>query len=119
MANYYCTTIKSEKCSQEMANEILQLISMRNRIRDFVFHEGYIFYETRGIADISEILTKYNINENEVSIEDKDDVLSSTIEEQEEEIIKLQEEIYDILQESIKKAIDQVDFINLLKKFNQ
>ena len=85
MANYYCITIQSEKCSQEMANEILQLVSMRNRIHDFVFYEGYIFYETRGIADISEILEKYNINENEITIEDKDNVLFQNIREQEEE----------------------------------
>ena len=120
MANYYYTTIKSEKCSQEMANQILQLISEKNRICDFIFNEtGYIFYETRGIIDISEILKKYNVNENEIRIEDKDDTISQTIKEQEEETIKIQIEIRDILQESIKKAIDQVDFSNLLKKINQ
>ncbi len=118
MANYYCTTIKSEKCSQEMANETLQLVNMRNRIRDFVFHEGYIFYETRGFADISEILEKYNINENEITIEDKDNMIFQAIEEQEEDYKKIQEEIHDVLQESITKAIDQIDFLRLLKKIN-
>jgi hypothetical protein len=62
MANYYYITIKSEKMTQELANKILEQISQKQLVRSFNFHEGYLFYNTRGLYDISELLKEYKID---------------------------------------------------------
>ena len=73
MANYYFVTIESEKMTQEVANEIFQAIEPKHLIREFYFHEGYLYYNTRGLLDISDILNKYKFNDKVDKIEVKDE----------------------------------------------
>lgn len=73
MANYYFVTIKSEKMTQEVANEIFQAIEPKHLIREFHFHEGYLYYNTRGLLNISDILNKYKFNDKVDKIEVKDE----------------------------------------------
>lgn len=82
MANYYYVDIKSEKMNQDIANEIFNEISSKNKIRRFNFSEGYLSYNSRGLTDITDILNKYNFNdeEDEISIKDEFELVYETIE---------------------------------------
>ena len=71
MANYYYTTIKSEKMTQEVASKIFQEMATKNKIRSFDFCRGYLTYNTRGLTDISEILNEANFTEEEVEVKDE------------------------------------------------
>lgn len=72
MANYYYVEIKSEKLTQEVAAEIFNHIMRHQRVRWFNFSEsGSINYNSRGLEDISEILEKYGITEEEIKVEDE------------------------------------------------
>lgn len=72
MANYYYVEIKSEKLTQEAAAEIFNHIMHHQRVRWFDFSEGGIIkYNSRGLEDVSEILEKYGITEEEIKIEDE------------------------------------------------
>lgn len=73
MANYYFVTIESEKMTQEVANEIFQAIEPKHLIREFHFHEGYLYYNTRGLLNISDILDKYKFNDKVDKVEVKDE----------------------------------------------
>ena len=73
MANYYYVTIKSEKINQDIANEILQEIVKSNYIRYFSFHDGYLHFNSRGLPDITELLTCYGFNDKEDKIEIEDE----------------------------------------------
>ena len=97
MANYYFVTIKSEKMTQEVANEIFQAIEPKHLIREFYFHEGYLYYNTRGLLDISDILNKYKFNDKVDKVEVKDEF--DYVEMTEEEAIK----------EKIKKVINYIN----------
>jgi hypothetical protein len=71
MANYYYVAIKSKKMTQEVANKILQEMANKNQIRSFVFHEGYLHYNTRGLTDIASILNDYEFIDEEIEIKDE------------------------------------------------
>ena len=72
MANYYYVTIKSDKMTQEIANEIFNAISEKNRVRSFDFIEaGVVRYNTRGLTDITEILNKYDFTDEEIEVKDE------------------------------------------------
>ena len=72
MANYYYVEIKSEKIDSKAAVEIFNYIMRHQRVRWFDFSEGGIIkYNSRGLEDISEILEKYGITEEEVKVEDE------------------------------------------------
>ena len=72
MANYYYVEIKSEKIDSKAAVEIFNHIMRHQRVRWFDFSEGGIIkYNSRGLEDISEILEKYGITEEEVKVEDE------------------------------------------------
>ena len=71
MANYYYTTIKSDKMTQEVAEKLLAEMTKTNRIRSFVFHEGYLSYNTRGLPDVYGILDKAGLVEEEIEIKDE------------------------------------------------
>ena len=80
MANYYYIDIKSEKMTQDVANEILQTITPRQRIRHFAFSEGHLHYNTRGIVDISNILNTYGFDDSEISIKDEFELVYENLE---------------------------------------
>ena len=72
MANYYYVEMKSKKIDSKAAVEIFNYIMHHRRIRWFDFSEGGIIkYNSRGLEDISEILEKYGITEEEVKVEDE------------------------------------------------
>ena len=73
MANYYYINIKSEKMTQNVANEIFQTIVPKQQVRWFEFCEGRLNYNTRNLEDISEILAAYGFNDDEDKIEIKDE----------------------------------------------
>lgn len=111
MANYYFVTIKSEKMTQEVANEIFQAIEPKHLIREFHFHEGYLYYNTRGLLDISDILNKYKFDDRVDKIEVKDEF--DYVEMTEVEAVK----------NKIKKVINYINTledygINLSKESN-
>lgn len=76
MANYYYVTIKSDKITQNVANEILQTIAPKNRIRNFHFVEGELNYNTRGLTDITDILNAYGFIDEEIEIKDEFDLVA-------------------------------------------
>lgn len=71
MANYYYVTIKSEKMTQKVANEIFQEMVDKNKIRHFNFIEGCLHYNTQGLTDISSILNTYGFTDKDIEIEDE------------------------------------------------
>ena len=88
MANYYYVTIESEKMTQEVANEIFNVISSKNRIRRFSFNEGYLSYNSRGLTDITDILNKYNFNdeEDEISVKDEFQLVYEALEKEKDNL---------------------------------
>lgn len=74
MANYYYVTIKGDKMTQEVASKILQEMASKNYIRNFSFHEGYLFYNTRGLTDITSILNEAGFVDEEIEIKDEFDL---------------------------------------------
>ena len=117
MGNYYSIRIESDKCSQEMAGEIFQKLMNKSRVRDFFFIETEcVSYNTKGLLDISDILEKYGISENEISIKDEGDLIHSSS----QEINKFYKEILDVCmevcKETVRKAVDKTDISAILKK---
>lgn len=101
MANYYYVTIESEKMTQEVANKILQEMVNKNQIRNFVFHEGYLYYNTRGLTDITSILNDYEFIDEEIEIKDEFQLAYEYIE-------KPQPRLEKELQEYEQEAFDKV-----------
>ena len=115
MANYYYINIESEKMTQDVANEIFQTITPKQRIRWFDFSEGHLSYNTRGLIDITDILNAYDFNDKEDKIEIKDEfelVYEGTEKEQPEE---LSEEVKEALK-TVKLEIDNIK--KVLKNVN-
>ena len=75
MANYYYVTIKSDKMTQEVAAEILQEMVTKNIIRAFTYHEGYLYYNTRDLTDISPILERVGFVDSEIDVKDEFDLV--------------------------------------------
>ena len=75
MANYYYVTIKSDKMTQEVAAEILQEMATKNLICAFTYHEGYLYYNTRGLTDIGAILEKAGFADSEIDVKDEFDLV--------------------------------------------
>lgn len=71
MANYYYVKIESDKMTQEVANEIFQVITTKNKVRSFNFNEGYLSYNTRGLTDIGSILENNGFIDEEIEIKDE------------------------------------------------
>ena len=121
MANYYSTKIESNKCSQEMAGEIFQKLMNKSRVRDFSFIEtGCLSYNTRGLLDISDILERYGISENEISIKDEGDLTPSSLQELKKSYEEIQDvciEVANICKEAIEEAVNKTDISAILKKY--
>ena len=83
MANYYYVTIKSDKMTQEVANQIFQEMATKNKIRSFNFNEGYLTYNTRGLTDITTILNEAGFVDEEIEIKDEFDLVYESLTEEE------------------------------------
>lgn len=81
MANYYYVTIKSDKMTQEVANKIFQEMADKNKIRHFNFIEGCLYYNTRGLTDISSILNDYGFTDEDIEVEDEFQRLKKSLED--------------------------------------
>ena len=121
MANYYSIRIESNKCSQEMASEIFQKLINKSHVRDFSFIETEcLSYNTRGLLDISDILERYGISDNEISIKDEGDLTHSSLQEIKksyEEMRNVCAEVANICKEAIEKAVNKTDISTILKKY--
>lgn len=96
--NYYYIIIESDKMTQDVANEILQTITPKQLIRNFSFSTGYLHYNTRGLANISEILNSYGISEEEVKILDEFEYYEEGVvmpRRSEQELIDYEKEAFD------------------------
>jgi hypothetical protein len=71
MANYYYVSIESEKMTQDVASEIFQRIASQGRVRHFEFQQGFLNYNSRGLADIDDILSKHGFTNEEINIKDE------------------------------------------------
>ena len=98
MANFYYVTIKSNKMTQGVANEILQTLVNKCLIRHFDFSEGYLAYNTRGLIDISDILNSYDFNDDEIEIKDEFDLVYENMMTPEEAV-----------QKDLKQVIHRID----------
>lgn len=73
MANYYYTTIKSDKMTQNIAAEIFNTLVNKRRVRYFDYDENQLKYNTRGLIDITTILEKYGFTNEEVEVKSEFD----------------------------------------------
>lgn len=111
MANYYWIDIESKKMTQDVANEILQVIAPKQLIRHFEFTPGELHYNTRGFVEINEILNCYGFDqEDSVSIKDEFELICD------EEPKVLTEEAQQALtqvKQEINKIKDMLKDVNL------
>ena len=56
--------------TQAVANKIFQKMASEREIRRFDFNPGYLFYNTNGLSDISDILIEYDLNNEEIEVKD-------------------------------------------------
>lgn len=105
MANYYNFIIKSDKITQEVASDIFTQASAHNKITHFEFSEGHIFMYSRGVPDIADVLEKYNITDDELSLKSEFEVFWDNLSEEElKEIINN----YEIERENLQKEMTEV-----------
>jgi hypothetical protein len=80
MANYYHIDIESNNLTADVAAEILTYIRNHHSISDFRYYRGKcvngkiggkLYMYIRGISDFSNILKKYNIQDDEIKCEDE------------------------------------------------
>ena len=88
MANIYYITIKSDKVDQYFAKDIFDQIVAEGLVRSFSFHNGYINYCTRGLADITSSLVDYNITNEEIDVKDEFELLYESFTPEELESMK-------------------------------
>jgi hypothetical protein len=72
MANIYDITIRSEKITQNFAEEILKTIVSSVELNIFEFYKGKLHFTTKNTPQIAEILNRYNINSSEIEIKTND-----------------------------------------------
>lgn len=80
MANYYYTTIKSDKMTQKIAAEIFNKLAEERKIRYFDYDENQLKFNTRGLVDIQDILNRYNIKKEEIEVKDEFELVYETSE---------------------------------------
>lgn len=106
MANYYYITIKSDKMTQEVANQIFQEMATKNKIRSFNFHEGYLTYNTRGLTDITNILESVGFTDEEVEVKSEFDLAYEDLPEETKQALNT-------IKNEINKAKDLLKGVNL------
>ena len=90
MANMCYVTIKSDKVDQYLAKDIFDQIVAEGLVRSFSFHDGYISYCTRGLADITSTLVDYDITNDEVEIKDEFDLSYKSLTPEELESMRME-----------------------------
>lgn len=69
--NYFDVKIKSKNLTAPAAAEIFNRLSTSCKIRMFSYDAGHLFYNTRGLIDVSDILTANNITNEELRVIDE------------------------------------------------
>lgn len=72
MANIYDITIRSEKITQNFAEEILKIIVSSVELNVFEFCKGKLHFITESAPQIADILNHYNIDNSEIEIKTND-----------------------------------------------
>ena len=88
MANYNTVTINSDKITQWVALEILNLVSNKSELRHFSFVEGHLNFNVRGFNWCDDFLDNYRdkFDDDEIEMIDEFDMLDNfaTIKSEEE-----------------------------------
>lgn len=79
MANYYYTTIKSDKMTQKIAAEIFNKLAEERKVRYFNYNENQLKFNTHGLVDIQNVLDKHNIKEEEMKVKDEFELVYENI----------------------------------------
>ena len=69
--NYFNVKIKSDNVTAPVAAEIFNRLSTTCKVRIFNYDAGHLFYDTRGLIDITDILTANNITNEDMRIIDE------------------------------------------------
>lgn len=69
--NYFNVKIKSKNVTAPVATEIFNRLTNSCKVRIFNYDTGHLFYDTRGLIDITDILTANNITNEDMRIVDE------------------------------------------------
>lgn len=119
MANYYHIDIESNNLTADVAAEILTYIGNHHTISDFRYYHGEyvngkvsgkLYMYIRGISDFSNILKKYNIQDNEIKCEDEFEHAWTAIFEQYFANLPITKEYHSILEKNVNEEVIQLDW---------
>lgn len=96
MANYYYGKIIGENVNQNFASELFYRLTSQNLVRGFSYSGNEIKYDIRGYCEIDDLIKKYNINEDNISIKDEFDLVYESFSPEE---LKQMEEAKKFLEE--------------------
>lgn len=106
MANYYYVKIDNENLTQEVAAEIFTELSKYCLVSRFTYTEGgYISYIARGLIRLDHILEKYEIDEDEMEIEDEFERFYKSLSSEEyERLVEENKKYVPLVQEKMQKS---------------
>lgn len=119
MANYWYINIKSNNLTVEAASEILKYTGENHLIRSFDYiHGNYVdgklggelHMNTRGLPNITSILKKYDITEDEIKWEDEFESAWTAIFEQYFANLPITREYHSILEKNINEKVIELDW---------
>ena len=81
MANYNTVTINSDKITQWVALEILNLVSNKSELRHFSFVEGHLNFNVRGFNWCDDFIDNYRdkFDDTEIEMIDEFDMLDNFV----------------------------------------
>ena len=81
MANYNTVTINSDKITQWVALEILNLVSNKSELRHFSFVEGHLDFNVRGFNWCDDFIDNYRdkFDDDEIEMIDEFDMLDNFV----------------------------------------
>lgn len=119
MANYYYIDIESNNLTADVAAEILTYVGNHHTINNFQYcHGEYVngkvggklYMYIRGISDFSNILKKYNIQDDEIKCEDEFERAWTAIFEQYFVDLPITKEYHSILEKNVNEEVIQLDW---------
>ena len=119
MANYYHIDIESNNLTADVAAEILTYIGKHHTISDFRYYHGEcingkvggkLYMYIRGISDFSNILEKYNIQDDEIKCKNEFEHAWTAIFEQYFADLPITKEYHSTLEKNINEDTIQLDW---------
>lgn len=119
MANYWYVDINSNNLTAEAASEILKYTGENHFIRSFNYQHGNcvngkvggeIHMNTRGLPNITSILEKYDITEDEIKWEDEFESAWTAIFEQYFADLPITREYHSILEKNVNENVIELDW---------